>query len=61
MKYRNPENAAQNWSGRNNRPAWFVEALKNQGMTADSLLIAGPADKNVSQGASWGVQHRPAP
>lgn len=42
-KYRNPENAAQTWSGRGKRPAWFVEALKKRGVTADSLLITGSA------------------
>ena len=27
-KYRNPENAAQTWSGRGKRPRWFNDALK---------------------------------
>lgn len=40
-KYRNPENAAQTWSGRGKRPLWFVEALKKRGVTAESLLIQG--------------------
>lgn len=40
-KYRNPENAAQTWSGRGKRPLWFVEALKKRGVTAESLLIHG--------------------
>lgn len=38
-KYRNPENAAQTWSGRGKRPLWFVDALKKRGVTAESLLI----------------------
>lgn len=38
-KYRNPNNAAQTWSGRGKRPLWFVEALKKRGVTAESLLI----------------------
>lgn len=40
-KYRNPDNAAQTWSGRGKRPLWFVEALKKRGTTAESLLIQG--------------------
>lgn len=40
-KYRNPENAAQTWSGRGKRPSWFVAALKKRGVTAESLLIRG--------------------
>lgn len=40
-KYRNPENAAQTWSGRGKRPLWFVDALKKRGVTAESLLIRG--------------------
>ena len=42
-KYRNPENAAQTWSGRGKRPLWFVAALKKKGVTAESLLIQGSA------------------
>lgn len=44
-KYRNPENAAQTWSGRGKRPLWFSAALKKKGVTAESLLIAGSAPK----------------
>ncbi|ODV26372.1 MAG: histidine biosynthesis protein [Rhodanobacter sp. SCN 68-63] len=44
-KYRNPDNAAQTWSGRGKRPTWFVEALKKKGVTAESLLIAGASAK----------------
>jgi DNA-binding protein H-NS len=40
-KYRNPDNAAQTWSGRGKRPLWFVEALKKRGVTMESLLIQG--------------------
>lgn len=40
-KYRNPENAAQTWSGRGKRPLWFVDALKKRGVTTESLLIQG--------------------
>src|SRR5512139_2720427 len=44
-KYRNPDNAAQTWSGRGKRPTWFVDALKKKGVTAESLLIAGATTK----------------
>lgn len=38
-KYRNPSNAAETWSGRGRQPAWFAEALKKRGVTADSMLM----------------------
>ncbi len=44
-KYRNPNNAAQTWSGRGKRPLWFAEALKKKGVTAESMLIAGATVK----------------
>lgn len=44
-KYRNPDNAAQTWSGRGKRPLWFTEALKKKGVTAESMLIAGATVK----------------
>ena len=44
-KYRNPDNAAQTWSGRGKRPTWFVDALKKKGVTAENLLIAGATAK----------------
>ena len=44
-KYRNPNDPAQSWSGRSKRPAWFVQALKKGGVTADSLLIDSAASK----------------
>lgn len=47
-KYRNPDNAAQTWSGRGKRPAWFVDALKKKGATAESLLITGAPKKVAS-------------
>jgi len=55
-KYRNPENAAQTWSGRGKRPLWFVAALKKKGVTAESLLIQGatkaaPARKRATKAA----------
>lgn len=55
-KYRNPDNAAQTWSGRGKRPIWFNEALKKRGITAESLLIQGatkaaPAKKATAKAA----------
>lgn len=44
-KYRNPDNAAQTWSGRGKRPLWFSEASKKKGVTAESMLIAGATVK----------------
>ena len=46
-KYRNPANAAQTWAGRGKRPAWFSEALKKKGVTAESMLISGSAPKSA--------------
>ncbi|TCM75075.1 H-NS family nucleoid-associated regulatory protein [Rhodovulum steppense] len=37
-KYRNPQNAAETWSGRGRRPNWLEEALK-QGAQLESFLI----------------------
>ncbi|MEY2152327.1 H-NS family nucleoid-associated regulatory protein [Rhodanobacter sp. 115] len=50
-KYRNPADASQTWSGRGKRPAWFVEALSKKGVTAETLLIAGPATKSAKKAA----------
>ena len=47
-KYRNPDNAAQTWSGRGKRPVWFNEALKKKGVTAESLLIASATAKSAA-------------
>jgi DNA-binding protein H-NS len=38
-RYRNPENAAETWSGRGKRPAW-VEVALAAGQTLESLEIA---------------------
>jgi len=38
-RYRNPENAAETWSGRGPRPAW-IEAALAAGKRLDSLAIA---------------------
>jgi DNA-binding protein H-NS len=45
-KYRNPEDPSQTWSGRGKRPLWLVAALKRRGVTLDSLLIDGGAEKS---------------
>ena len=44
-KYRNPENAAQTWSGRGKRPLWFTAALKKKHVSAESMLISGAPAK----------------
>lgn len=44
-KYRNPENAAQTWSGRGKRPGWFSAALKKKGASAESMLISATVPK----------------
>lgn len=36
LRYRNPENPDQTWSGRGRRPVWFNEALA-QGRSAEEL------------------------
>lgn len=37
-KYRNPDNAAQTWTGRGKQPLWFVAAV-NGGKTREELQI----------------------
>jgi len=37
--YSNPENSAENWSGRGRQPHW-VKAMLNSGKTLDDLRIA---------------------
>lgn len=57
-KYRNPDNAAQTWSGRGKRPVWFNEALKKKGVTSESLLITGATAK--SSAAKKSAKRAPA-
>ena len=38
MKYRNPEDPTQQWSGRGRQPAWFKRAVAD-GINAQDLLI----------------------
>ena len=37
-RYRNPQNAAETWSGRGRRPAW-IEAALARGLTLDDLEV----------------------
>ena len=36
VKYRNPENASETWTGRGRKPNWFLAAVK-KGAKPDSL------------------------
>jgi DNA-binding protein H-NS len=38
VKFRNPDNPAQTWSGTGRKPAWIVEALSS-GKTLESLRL----------------------
>jgi DNA-binding protein H-NS len=38
VKYRNPDNPEQTWSGTGRKPAWFVEALAS-GKTLEELAV----------------------
>lgn len=38
VKYRNPKDAAQTWSGRGRQPKWLVAALK-KGQKIESFLV----------------------
>jgi len=44
-KYRNPADPSQTWTGHGKKPAWFQQALKKSGVTAESLLITRAATK----------------
>ena len=37
-KYRNPDNAAQTWTGRGKRPQWFIDA-ENKGISREAMEI----------------------
>ena len=39
VKYRNPKDASQTWTGRGRKPNWLVEALK-KGQKIDTFLAA---------------------
>ncbi len=38
VKYRNPKDATQTWTGRGRKPTWLVEALK-KGQKIDSFAV----------------------
>ncbi len=38
IKYRNPKNTAQTWSGRGRMPLWMADAIK-KGAKKDSFLV----------------------
>jgi DNA-binding protein H-NS len=38
VKYRNPKDASQTWTGRGRKPTWLVEALK-KGAKIDGFLV----------------------
>jgi len=37
VKYRNPDNPDETWSGRGRRPAWFTSAMKRKGSAPEQL------------------------
>ena len=37
-KYRNPDDPSQTWTGKGQRPGWFVEA-QERGITREDMLI----------------------
>jgi len=37
VKYRNPDNPSETWSGRGRRPAWFAAAMKRKGAAPEQL------------------------
>jgi len=39
-KYRNPENEAEVWAGRGNRPRWLVAALKGGRKKLEDFVVA---------------------
>ena len=38
VKYRNPKDSSQTWTGRGRRPAWLVDAVK-KGAKLESFLV----------------------
>lgn len=39
IKYRDPENAANTWTGRGRMPRWMVAATKRRGVKKEDFLI----------------------
>ncbi|MCJ0826668.1 H-NS histone family protein [Luteimonas sp. 50] len=49
-KYRNPDNAAQTWSGRGMQPKWLAEQVRRGRSPADFLISATLTAKPIKQG-----------
>jgi DNA-binding protein H-NS len=49
-KYRNPDNAAQTWSGRGMQPKWLAEQVRRGRSPADFLISATLTAKPIRQG-----------
>jgi DNA-binding protein H-NS len=47
-KYRNPENPAETWAGRNFKPRWLTAAIKG-GKKQDDILIPGAAKASAAK------------
>ena len=39
VKYRNPENHAETWTGRGRKPNWLVAALKKRGQKLENFQV----------------------
>lgn len=39
VKYRNPKDTSQTWTGRGRKPIWLVEALKKNGQKIESFAV----------------------
>ena len=39
VKYRNPENSSETWTGRGRKPNWLVAALKKKGQKLENFAI----------------------
>lgn len=39
VKYINPDNRAETWTGRGRKPNWLVNALKKSGVTMEKFLV----------------------
>lgn len=48
-RFRNPNNAAEVWTGRGRQPRWVIAALE-AGATQDSLLIPATPTNNQAEG-----------
>ncbi|MGD9804999.1 MAG: H-NS family nucleoid-associated regulatory protein [Hyphomicrobiaceae bacterium] len=39
VKYRNPANSSETWSGRGRKPNWLVAALKKRGQKIEDFIV----------------------